>query len=366
MKPQQLMTYALRVLPDLDDVEQRVNDAPEALVSRGTGARERFERQRLEGAEETVSLESAAAPGEELPPVLAERRRVVVEHGKRALRKLRKEGKQATLEPNEQRGLEAIILLTSRPAILIQNGAFLDPPPEWQQLTRERARIEALLPSVGRIEVKGHPSLDWVGTGFLVAPDVVMTNRHVAKEFSRQQGRSWSYETGMKPRIDYREELGTAAPAEFALTDVIGVHEEYDLALLRVSRRSPARVKPPAALVAAADGKLKAPRDVYVVGYPAWDGHRNDPEPMRRIFSDIYNVKRLQPGQLTRLQQARGLFTHDCSTLGGNSGSCVVDLETHKVVGLHYSGRYMEANWSVLLPAIARDPLLKKAKVQFA
>jgi V8-like Glu-specific endopeptidase len=32
------------------------------------------------------------------------------------------------------------------------------------------------------------------------------------------------------------------------------------------------------------------------------------------------------------------LLEHDCSTLGGNSGSCVFTTDTHEVVGLHFGG----------------------------
>ena len=33
-----------------------------------------------------------------------------------------------------------------------------------------------------------------------------------------------------------------------------------------------------------------------------------------------------------------GYFTHDCTTLGGNSGSVVLDLTTGEAVGLHFAG----------------------------
>ena len=55
---------------------------------------------------------------------------------------------------------------------------------------------------------------------------------------------------------------------------------------------------------------------------------------MRRIFADIYNVKRLQPGTVTVSGDPDKLLRHGCSTLGGNSGSPVTDLETHQVLGL--------------------------------
>jgi hypothetical protein len=44
----------------------------------------------------------------------------------------------------------------------------------------------------------------------------------------------------------------------------------------------------------------------------------------------------------------------------------VVDLETGQVVGLHFGGRFREANQAVALWKLTSDPLLKKAKVNFA
>jgi hypothetical protein len=148
---------------------------------------------------------------------------------------------------------------------------------------------------------------------------------------------------------------------------VIGVHDVYDLALFKVERvSSTTGKKSPEPLTIASHAPAPAEaRDVYVVGYPAWDGFRNDPEPMRKIFSNIFDVKRLQPGKITALEAETKGFMHDCSTLGGNSGSCVIDLETNQVVGLHYGGKYREGNHAVALWELVQDPLLKKAKVNF-
>ena len=56
----------------------------------------------------------------------------------------------------------------------------------------------------------------------------------------------------------------------------------------------------------------------------------------------------------------------DASTLGGNSGSAVIDYDKGLVVGLHFGGRYLEGNNAVPLWKLVDDPLLKKAKVNFA
>ena len=76
--------------------------------------------------------------------------------------------------------------------------------------------------------------------------------------------------------------------------------------------------------------------------FPAPDPLRNDPVEMGRIFQNIYGVKRVRPGTPTELsvRSNNNIVQHDYSAPGGNSGSCVVDRETSKVIGLHFSGRY--------------------------
>ena len=106
-------------------------------------------------------------------------------------------------------------------------------------------------------------------------------------------------------------------------------------------------------------------RDVYVVGYPALDSRRNEPEQLRQIFADVYDVKRLQPGRTVGYSTMYSAIEHDCSTLGGNSGSPVVDLETHQVIGLHFGGRFGVGNYAVPLWMLAGDPLLRDGELNF-
>ena len=290
----------------------------------------------------------------------------ILEEGRLGLEKVRQDGEDADLTPSQKAGLEAIVLLVHRPAILVQRGNFLQVPPEWKDLNDMKDGINQTLQSVGRIEVSGHPDLDWLGTGFLVADDVVMTNRHVAQEFCRRSPGEWSFRSGMAGRIDYVEEFGVLEHAEFDFIGVIGIHEVYDLALLRVQPISGSGAKPPPPLTIASQppGAVTG-RQVFTCGYPASDSRRNDPQEMLRIFANIFDVKRLQPGELRSLDSGNNVVMHDCSTLGGNSGSCVVDLATNQVVGLHFGGRYLEGNNAVALWRLTDDPLLKSAKVNF-
>ncbi|MEW2415492.1 serine protease [Streptomyces sp. NPDC046866] len=311
---------------------------------------------------------------QELPPegeigafALKERAKVLAA-GARGLEKIAA-GREDEVEDDEYFGVEAIVLLEGRPAIVVQGQDFPSQQGDWAVLDGQRAGIRESIARVGRVDVTGHARLDWVGTAFLVAPDVVMTNRHVAVEFAHEDGAGWTFQPGMAARLDLSEELSSVpgdSSFEYAVTGVVGIHPEADLALLRVDTAASGGRAPVTPLAVAADPPGDVPgRPVYVIGYPAEDGRRNEPEAMRRIFMDVYNVKRLQPGTTTGLLPDTLTVKHDCSTLGGNSGSPVFDLADHRVLGLHYGGRYGFGNYAVPLWELVDDPLLERAGVNW-
>jgi hypothetical protein len=319
--------------------------------------------ERLRAARSGAALQPMRT-GEADDPVLAATRRErerVVARGIDGLFKLAQR-REDDLDDAERFGLRAIVSLEGRPAILIEDGDFGPPPPEWSRLTDRRAQIREVIARSGRVEVDGHVELDWVGTASLVAQGTLMTNRHVAEEFCARKGERWTFRQGMTPRIDFLAERGSTASLDFEITEAIGIHEAHDLALLRVeSSSSDGRALPEPLAVAGSEPRDLYERDVYVVGYPAWDSRRNEPEPLRRIFADVYNVKRLQPGRAVGYSTMYSALEHDCSTLGGNSGSPVVDLETSQVIGLHFGGRYGVGNYAVPLWTLADDPLFAQA-----
>ena len=306
----------------------------------------------------------AYPPGSVDEALRSERTRTIAA-GVRGLEKIGA-GRVAEIEPDERLGLEAIVVLEGRPPLLIRDGSFEPPPAEWAALESARAEIESAAARVGRIEVLGHPNLDWVGTGFVAGEQTILTNRHVAVEFAASQEAGWSFRPGMETSLDFRAESGAAEALGCAVTEVLGVHDVHDLAVLRVeATRSDGSGLPEPLAVAASEPADLDEAAVYVVGHPAWDGRRNDPEPMRRLFLDIYNVKRLQPGATVPEQSDAETLAHDCSTLGGNSGSPVLSLSSHRVVGLHFGGKYAVGNYAVPLWTLVNDPLLRLGGLNF-
>jgi hypothetical protein len=166
---------------------------------------------------------------------------------------------------------------------------------------------------------------------------------------------------------------------DLPITGVIGIHPTLDLALLRITPADAGNSGARPLTVMSEDPGPLAGRNLYVLGYPAPD-RRNNPTIQRSIFGDEYFVKRLQPGAVMPPQPGAAIraepcsmgtepadvLFHDASTLGGNSGSCVVDLDTGQAIGLHFGGQYMHYNVAVALWRLVDDPLLARAGVNFA
>jgi len=262
------------------------------------------------------------------------------------------EGRETTVSP----GLEAIIRRNGRPVLFIHDGAIEEPHlPLWQQrLAPARAALERVIPSVGRIELRGHPRYNWVGTGWHIAPNVIITNRHVADVFGRQSGSQFVFRLRpdggeIKARIDFLEEYQRTEETEFAIREILHIEEDTagspDMALLRVAPRDMDDESDLPAPIPLSDIDAEPDQVVGAVGYAAWDGDRNERELMDEIFQRVYEVKRLHPGEIMAVQD--NFVNHDCSTLGGNSGSAILDFTTGNAVALHYAGRFENQNYAV-------------------
>lgn len=276
------------------------------------------------------------------------------------------------LGPEEESGLEAIINAEFRPAIDVVDGTFRSAHPLWAHLSEDasiRARIEAVLPSIGRLELPGNQKLPYGGTGFVVGDGLIMTNRHVAAIFAQGLGdRNLSFIPGNRAGIDFLRERNRPTGPTLVVRRVVMIHPYWDMALLSVDRL-PAVQK--SLTLALTDARDLVGTEICVVGYPAFDP-RNPQGEQNDLFGGRYGVKRLQPGELQGPTETASFgklvsaASHDCSTLGGNSGSAVVDLKTGEVLALHFGGRYHERNYAVPSVALARDGRVVDAGVQFA
>jgi endonuclease G len=253
--------------------------------------------------------------------------------------------------------LETIVLRTGRPVLaVVHNEAQLEfreaaESEFWKsRLSAAGAHLGRAIRATGRIELENNPRFDWVGTGWLVKPTIVVTNRHVASEFAVRRGESFVFRAGtggqMRGSIDFLEEVGRQNSLTFRLKKVLHIEPDNgpDMAFLEVETEggSGRLAAEPVPLAPSAPG---VDRFVATIGYPARDSRIPELDLMERIFGNVFDKKRLAPGQvmLSTSQQLQ----HDCSTLGGNSGSVVLDLSTGEAVALHFAGRFLQANFAV-------------------
>jgi endonuclease I/V8-like Glu-specific endopeptidase len=262
---------------------------------------------------------------------------------------------------------EAIILPKLRPVFDIAADSFEDLPAPWDVMNgaAARLRIRQCIRAVGRIDIPGHPRLAYGGTGFLVAPNLLLTNRHVAAIFTTGIGVR-NLKLTFQPRVDLKQEAASEESILLSVANATLIHPYWDAALLTVSG-VPDDLTPLALASDAAPGD----RLIAVIGYPAFDP-RNNRQVQREVFHDLFEKKRLQPGYVTGARAITSFghdveaATHDASTLGGNSGSAVIDVDTGQVLGLHFAGVYLDTNYAVPAWELARDPKLVDLGVRFA
>src|SRR5690242_17190003 len=125
MKTDDVVARALSQIHDLDRVTTELRRDPDAVLraSRAT---------RSIGALESLGGTAAAGPGAYL-----------LTAGAAALQKLRDEGPKAELSDQQRIGLEAVIHAVGRPALLVQDGTFPEPPVGWEILEDYREPIES-------------------------------------------------------------------------------------------------------------------------------------------------------------------------------------------------------------------------------
>ncbi len=256
--------------------------------------------------------------------------------------------------------LRNIVLRVGRPVLAVVGGAaqleFRESESEvWRtRLQASSAQLQRAAGAVGRINVTGRPGVPYVGTGWLVEKDTIVTNRHVAREFG-QRGRDrfmFKKEDGSPSgvSIDFLEEVGRPERLSFPIVEILHIEDDDgpDFALLRVGESRGQALAPPIPLSVSPP---HAAQQVAVIGYPARDSRAPDEQLVQSIFGDVFDKKRLAPGQVTEAKT--DVLLHDCSTLGGNSGSVVLDLGTGHAVGLHFAGRFLETNYAVPMTVVA-------------
>ncbi|HSU13799.1 serine protease [Longimicrobium sp.] len=260
--------------------------------------------------------------------------------------------------------LDAVTLPLVRPVLPVIMGEaalhFLNVESErWRErLTKAHDNLMRAVRATGRIEAVGTDQA-WLGTGFLIENDVVVTNQHIAHKFADREGEDFNFRVlagteRMTASIDCLEEFGNDADESrtYRVVDILHLQigEIPDVAFLQVvpndTNALPDSLRLASAPAAAEDF-------VAAIGYPSRNDQFADQKFIEALFPDGFGKKCLAPGQITGA--ADGVLHHDCSTLSGNSGSPVVSLSSGEVVGLHFRGANVNKNHAVPAARVAEQ-----------
>ena len=333
----------------------------------------------LEKLDEALTRQVVENPA---TPLGRDEARRAFDEADRALRRLATDGPEARLSPSEDIMLEAVIKSDgSRPSIPVQDG-FIDLANpmlgDWaDDAAMDTDALRRAIASTGRLIRGGEIGPDAVfGTGWVIAPGLIATAQHVLEDLFVLHDGQWVERFGGEITIDFHVEADRPARPERRVR-VLGVERpspdviggtlnlaNLDAALLKLDLTGPE--PPPPLTVEKPPGTRVDPR-IHIVGHPARPFNLAPDDPtvpvedltaltsriVQLIFGDAFGIKRWSPGELVTdvgkiaADVHQRVMTHDASTLGGNSGSPVFDFHAvpDRVIGLHYAGRFREANY---------------------
>ena len=305
-----------------------------------------------------------------------QRRAVILSHGESGLRKIAQEGSSATFSNEEAMGMEAIILADgSRPTISLDSGE-LDIKDarlgKWAEFTSfSKGVIEDVAGSIGRVDLNSSHR----GTAFVIADGVIVTNRHVLQGIGNWDGNRWLLKGGVTLDFGRMAPESSIWPSEYKVEEVLHVgapiHEQNeidfastDIAVLRCRIRKGDRFPSNLALESKFSDVIDG-REIFTVGFPGKPAPGSESlEVLRSVFGYKFGIKRFAPGEISSelghyAEDIEGkVFTHDASTLGGNSGSPVIDFgkgNGRTVVGLHFAGSRRRANFAHSVAVLRKE-----------
>ncbi|MDO9020693.1 MAG: serine protease [Deltaproteobacteria bacterium] len=258
---------------------------------------------------------------------------------------------------DERVGLVLLRALRDRPALRVRNGLMETPPAPWGELLVTRDAIERAAAAVGRFEL-GEVSPLPIATGFLVAPDLVMTNRHVVSIFaSSRDGHAWEIGEQHRVSVNWTAEDGGSGPTQTPVVAVVAVHPTDDVALVRIAPTPRSGTIVPLTFWEA-DSAPGSTHTICVIGHPIADRDAATPTGLvERVFRGVMGTKRVMPGELYPQLDLMGFCGHDASTIAGASGSPVLDPQSGSVLAVHSRGVWAKGNKAVALWRILDQPM---------
>jgi hypothetical protein len=294
------------------------------------------------------------------------------------------------LSGTELDNLEVIVQVVGRPALRVLEYNGLETPSgfggneHWATVfnakcgaaIRVRDGIIEAAHSVAKvIMVPGTGREQHLGTGWRLGDDLLVTNRHVARLMVSDPTAPHAHwqlnaDRVFIARFNVADRTDNESPCTIAALMFCAGAAELDVAVLRL--RPSGQVLPKSLRVSFDPQRLGRPRpgseagfeeqQIYVVGHPL---ARLPTPATTSVFVDADGSKRCAPGLIKSLRHDVPWLLHDCSTLGGNSGSPVMDLYGHQVVGIHFGGQAEDALQTTgpfnaaVAPALLGDQLLR-------
>ncbi|HET7699031.1 MAG TPA: serine protease [Vicinamibacterales bacterium] len=168
----------------------------------------------------------------------------------------------------------------------------------------------------------------FVCTGFLIAPNLLLTNHHCLREslsFSQSDGAPLERRqcSDIVLLFDFDQQ---GAPTRAIRTRCVGVKDfdpRLDFAVLQLDPKAVEIEKAPRPFLKLADGPTTFKGGLYVLHHPAGLAKKVS------FACESFEGK----------ADAAPILEHDCSTVGGSSGSPLFN-EAGEVVALHFAGAY--------------------------
>ncbi|MEW7009282.1 trypsin-like serine peptidase [Lentilitoribacter sp. EG35] len=225
----------------------------------------------------------------------------------------------------EGRTLESVVGTDDREHLYKYNGDFLD--------VAERAR--GSVAKLSFLVKRQQGTVRETCTGFLIDNDLLMTNQHCVADQERCDTTKviFGYAYDQAGRIPGME--------QYSCTKVESVDDDHDMALLRIEGKPGLRW----GTLAFSPTAPKSGQAVFILQHPAGEAKQ-----ISALGCEV--AEAISPGRAEQTD-----FSHRCDTLGGSSGSPVID-KNGDVVGLHHWGRTSFGTYSQVNRAVRAEKIV--------
>jgi hypothetical protein len=165
-----------------------------------------------------------------------------------------KQNSSTLLSAEQTQALHAFVHLLARPALRVVDGGVPAIPQSWQRLTTAHDSVIRRIRGIGRIDTSDRRH---VGTGWFVAENVLLTNRHVAGALCGLDPHGdpawlgklpaaviatnalWDQDASQRAVWDPAEAPSAASTVIGTITKIRAVHALLDMALVDVTGVTP-------------------------------------------------------------------------------------------------------------------------------